>query len=616
MPKDAFAENIAGVANLIGDETNKVSRSDGVIEEGVESNYEDVLALPMDDADLLALRDDYEAKSNKYLPKVKARQDRNRMYVKGLQRSNTTQVDMPVSSNLLFEATATFVPEALAENPEPVVFSDDTEEGKMASNDLKTMLQYHAEIFALRRKLGIMVWQWSMYFTAALKYGWDTETNEITMEVRKPQNFIFDPEGFIDEFGDFKGAFLGERLEKTAEWFIEHFPKHTTYLTLKANGKLGTQFVATEWWTDKYCFTTFQDVVLEKHKNEFYNYPEVLKGTDEFGLETQTATPTINHFAVPKMPYTFLSVFSLQEQPHDFTNLIEQNIANQNRISDRDAQITKNLASANNSVVLSGTAFTTETASQAVQSFYEEGFLLVPNGDVEHAVKRIPADNVPESVFQAQQNDENKLRSIYGTLGSTAQPTTKDETARGLILNQAHDSSRTGGGVGDSLETVAKGAFNWLAQLYCVFYDEKHYGAVMGNARGVEYVVLTQMNMTRKYVISVAPNSMKPKDEVSEQNLAMERWQNNAIDPIGLMKELDDPDPLNSAKRLVMWQTNPQQYAMTYFPDVQPMQPAGPTNGPNDGESPMNVDQSLGAPPASAQLNQVPISSNAAPQTV
>lgn len=616
MPQDSFAMNIAGVADLIGDDTNKTSRSDGVLEEGVKSDYEDVLELPMSDEELLTLRDEYEQKSNGYLPKIKARQERNRMYLRGLQRSNSLQTDLPTSSNLLFEATATFVPEALAENPEPVVFSDDTEEGKLASNDLKTMLQYHAEIFALRRKLGIMVWQWGINFIAGVKYGWDDETNEISLDIRNPKNFIFDPDGYVDEFGDFKGSFLGERMEKTAEWYVEHFPKHTSYLSLKANGKLGTKLVATEWWNDKYCFTTFQDVVLEKHRNEFFNYPEVMKGTDEFGLETQTATPTINHFAVPKMPYTFLSVFSLQDQPHDFTNLIEQNIANQNRVSDRDDQITKNLASANNSVVLSGTAFTTETASQAVQSFYQEGFILVPNGDVDKAVKRIPADNVPESVFQAQQNDENKLRSIYGTLGSTAQPTTKDETARGLILNQAHDSSRTGGGVGDSLETVAKGVFNWLAQLYCVFYDEKHYGAVMGNARGVEYVGLTQMNMTRRFVISVAANSMKPKDEVSEQNLAMERWQNNAIDPIGLMKELDDADPLNSAKRLVMWQTNPQQYAATYFPDVMPAQPPGPTAGPNDGESPMNVDTSLGAPPASAQLNQVPINSNAAPQTV
>lgn len=609
MPRDAFQENIDGVASLIGDDVNKVNVNPD-LEEGVEGEQIDALELPMDDKDLLELRDEWEGKSNTYLPKIKARQDANRTFLKGLQRSSTTQSQRVIASNLLFEATATFVPAALAKNPEPVVYSDNTEEGKQASNDLKTMLQYHAEVFSLRRKLGQMVWHWSIYFTAAIKYGWDKKTNDITLDVRKPQNFILDPDGYIDEFGDYKGDFLGERIETTAGQLLEMFPSErlTALIALKHSNKLGTKVVYTEWWTDDYCFSTYQDVVLDKHKNEFFNYPEVGEGED-----AQAATLAINHFAVPKMPYTFLSVFSLQNEPYDFTNLIEQNIANQERISERNDTISKNLASANNSVVLSGTAFTEETASQAVQSFYEEGFILVPNGDVEHAVKRIPADSIPDAVFKAQENDENKLRSIYGTLGLTASQPTPNDTVRGEILNQNHDSSRIGGGMGDSLEVVAKNVFNWLPQLYAVFYDVAHYGAIMGNARAVEYVAMTQQNMQRKFVISVAPNSMKPKDEVSEQNLAMERWNNKAIDPINLMKELDDPDPMESAKQLVMWVTNPQQYAATFFPEVQPTQT--PTAGENiEPPNPNSPPTTLASPPASDALSQVPINSLATPK--
>lgn len=609
MPKDAFEENIAGVASLIGSDTNKVQNNEN-LEEGVEGDYEDVLSLPMEDSELLQLRDEYEQKSNGYLPKVKARQDRNKAYVRGVQRSMGLQEERVVPTNLMFEATATFVPEALAENPEPVVFSDNSPEGKQESNDLKTMLQYHAEIFNLRRKLGMMVWHWSIYFTAILKYGWDAKVGEITIDVRKPQNFIFDPEGYVDEFGEFKGEFLGERIETTAKKLVELFPNHKTYITLKANTKLGTKVVYTEWWNDDYCFSTYQDVVLDKHKNEFFNYPD--ETPNEFG--SQVPTKGINHFASPKMPFTFLSVFSLQEQPHDFTNLIEQNVANQDRINDRDIQIDKNLSSGNNAVLLDGTVFTVETASQAVQSFYEEGFLLSPNGNME-AAKRIPASPLPSGIIETQEIEKNDLRSIYGTLGSTAQARTEDETARGMILNQQHDSSRVGGGVGDSLETVAKSAFNWLAQLYCVFYDEEHYGAVMGKARGVEYVALTSQNMERKFVISVAPNSMKPKDEVSQQNLAMERWANKSIDPISLMKELDDPDPMNSAKQLVMWLTNPQQYSMTFFPEVQPQMPPQ-TGGGTGQEIPLSAPSTLASPAESPALSQVPINAGVAQPSI
>lgn len=602
MP-DAFEQNIQGVANLIGDDTNKVSLSDGIREEGVEGDYEDVLELPMSDEELILLKEEWEQKDKGYSPKVKVRQERNRAYVRGIQRAMGSQDERVVPTNLMFEATATFVPEALAENPEPVVFSDNTPEGKLASNDLKTMMQYHAEMMSLRRKLGMMVWHWSIYFTAALKYGWDANTSEIKMKVRKPQNFIFDPDGFVDEFGDFKGEFLGERCETTAGKLIELYPKHKTYIFLKVNGKLGTKVVYTEWWSNTFCFSTYLEVVLDKHKNEFFNYSE--KQVDEFGIETESKP--INHFAVPKMPYTFLSVFSLQERPHDFTNLIEQNIANQDRINDRDMQIDKNLASGQNSVAISGTSFNQETASQAVQTFYEEGFLLIPDGNME-GVKRIPASPLPSGIIESNEIQKNDLRSIYGTLGSTAQAKTEDETARGMILNQSHDSSRVGGGVGDSLEAVAKSAFNWMAQLYCVFYDVEHYGAVMGNARAVEYTAFTQQNMTRKFVISVAANSMKPHDEVSQQNLAMQRWDNQSIDPISLMKELDDPDPMNSAKQLVMWTTNPQQYALTYFPEVQPAQP--PMQGEGTGqEIPLNPDPNISSPAESSALSQVPITS-------
>src|SRR5258706_8908740 len=134
MPKDSFQENIDGVAALIGDPTNKI-QSSSYLEEGILGDFEDVLKLPMEDADLLKLRDEWEGKYNGYGPKIKARQLLNKAYLRGVQRSNAGQTDRVVSSNLLFESTATFVPEALAKNPEPVVFSDNTEEGKQASND-------------------------------------------------------------------------------------------------------------------------------------------------------------------------------------------------------------------------------------------------------------------------------------------------------------------------------------------------------------------------------------------------------------------------------------------------------------------------------------------------
>lgn len=605
MPDDAFTQNIMGAQSLVNDDTNKL-KSGSEIEEGIDGDYEDILELPMKDEELIALKEEWETRSNGYYPKIKNRQLRNKLYLKGKQRNFTSQEDRVVPKNLLFEATATFVPATLAENPEPVVFSDNTDEGKAASNDLKTMLQYHADILGMRQKLGIMVWQWGEYFIGCVKHGWEPlldeeskdDKGDITTELRRPQNLVLDPDGYVDEFGDFKG-WIGDRIEKPASWFIEKFPKHSIYINLKVNSKLGTKIIATEWWTDEYCFTTFQDVVLDKHKNEFYNYGK----------------NAVNHFAAPKKPFTFFSVYSLQEEPYDFTNLIEQNIANQDRINDRDEQITKNLASGNNAITISGQSFTSETAEQAVQTFYQEGFLLIPDGNMD-AVKRIPASALPNGIMEAQASDMQALRSVYGTSGLVPNQN-PDEAVRNNIMNEQHDSTRIGGGVGDRLEITAKNIFNWWTQLYAVFYDVEHYGAVMGNAAAVEYVALTSSDLERKFVVTVAPNSMKPKDETAQMNQALQLWSEKGIDPINLMKALDDSDPINSAKMLVMWTTNPQLYLQTFFPESQPQQPS--SAAPQGQISPIQPENSsppttLAAPPASTDLSSIPINNASMPK--
>lgn len=604
---DAFQENILGVTSLVDSPDNKTGSMAGV-EEGLEGQFEDVLDLPMEDKELLDLKREYESKSLPYTQKIKKRQDLNKLYYQGTQRSAAGNTDKRVvANNLIFEATETYIPQALAKNPEPVVWSDDTPEGKEASNEVKTMLQFHADTLCLRKKLGVMVRQNGVYLLGIVKHGWNEKTKEITTELRKPQNFIFDPDGYINEFGDFCGSFLGERIETTAGDLIDQFPGSKEYILSKVDNKLGTNLIYTEWWNDEYCFSTFLEEVLDKHKNEFFNYDVTNKSTDLLGNETKTVTPGKNHFAIPKMPYTFLSVFSLQEQPHDITSLIEQSIPNQDSINDRDDQIAKNLASATNAVVLSGQAFTSQTAGQAVETFYDKGFLLVPNGQVDQAVKRLPASEIPASVFKAQENDMLNLRSIYGTQGLSSQPANENTTARGMILNQSHDSSRIGGGVGDALEQVADNIFNWWLQLYYVFYDLPHYGAIMGNGRAVEYVSIVNSNLNRQFVVSVAPDSMKPRDEITEMNQAIERWNNKAIDPINLMKALNSSDPMNDAKMLVLWTLAPQQYLMDFFPESAGAVQQAPPGGGAGGEVPGSPPQTLAAPPASGSLSAVPL---------
>lgn len=605
--QDSWQQNIDAVQDLVGSPINKTDESQS---EDV-GELADAFELDMTDEECLKIADEGERNHKAYYPKIESRAKKNAIYLIGEEYKVGDTVGMKVASNLIFEAQATFKAQALAKNPEPVVWSDNTEEGQAASQQIKSMLQYKADTKVLRKTLGFALDQWSVNFIGVIKHGWDAEAKDFKSEVRNSKNFVWaDPKAFIDETGRYRGNLLGERVSVNAQKLVDMYPSAKDAVELKVDKKMGTEVTYTEWRSDKYCFYKFERLILDKHKNEFFNYPQEEKNTpeeqDEMGLDEVTVTPGKNHFSSPMMPYSFFSVFSLQQQPHDITNLIEQAIPQQDRIIARDLQITKNLRNGNNSIALSGTAFDVETARQAANALEDGDPVLVPNGQVENSIKRLPASPLPAGILQAQQVDKDMLRQIFGVYGITPQQNTEDTTARGQILKQDQDSSRIGGGVGEALEQLADNVFNWWLQMMYVFYDEPHYGAILGLGKSVEYVQIINSDINRQFVVSVSPNSMAPRDEIALQNTALSLWGQKAIDPVNLMKLLPQvfPDPNKSAQMLMMYLTNPQQYAAQLgIPAQQP-----PQTGGAPGQEIQNPDVNLaGGPPSSGSLQEVPI---------
>lgn len=571
MPSlDPISMNVKGVTDLVRSGLNKVPGRRLDSGEGVSDEYEDDLTLKLSDEKLLALAMSAETKYLPYEGKLTPRQNANKAYYTGRQtEGSAVATDVPIASNLIFEAEETFLPSALSKNPEPVVWSDNTTEGTKQSGDLKTMLQYHSKTLVLRRKMNRLTRQWTMDLLGVMKHGWDPVINDIMTETRDVRNFIFDPDGYIDEYGDYRGGILGEKITVTAQKLADMFPKHAAYITVMATGKMGTKVTYTEWWNDDYTFCTFKNKILDKSKNPNFNYSRKTSEVDEDGVASEVDEEGHNHFAAPKMPYTFLSVFSLGRQPHDETGLIEQNIQNQNRITARDIQIDVNLARSNNSIGLSGANFNEETGKQAAVALQKGNPVLIPaGGPVSDAIARFPAPSIPDAVFRAQENSKNDLRSIFGTQGITSQTPNEDQTARGMILNQQMDSSRIGGGIGDALEQVAENTFNHWVQLYFVFYDEPHFAMVLGQSRAVEYAAFMGQNLTRKFVVTCSPNSMKPEDEVTEMNQTMALWDKQAMDPKTLFTMLDFPDPQKTAEQVVLWKVDPQAYMQLNFPEL------------------------------------------------
>jgi len=611
---DPFAMNISGVTNLVNSKINKntsnplTSQNEGVVSEKI-----DEFELDMSDEELILLAKKWESRYAPYEAKLKLRQQANMQYYLGRQKEGTPSAfedGKGISANFLFEAVETFLPAALSRNPAPVVWSDNTPEGNSIADAVKTMLQYHADILVLRRKLELMTRKWTVDMLGVLKHGWDSKIGDIKTEVRDAKNFIFDSSGYVDVYGDFVG-YLGERITVSAERLCEMFPKYVSYITVMVEGKMGTDVSYTEWWTDEYCFYTFKSKVLDKHKNPHFNYdreepsriegeePEIIKGT--------------NHFATPHKPYTFLSVFSFSDKPHDETGLIEQNIPNQRLISRRTEQIDYNISRANNSTAFSGNNFTQETAKQAAVARQKGHPLLVPGGGpIESAMKDFPPASIPTSFFTDLENSIENLRSIFGTAGITASNQDTNETARGMILKQQYDNTRIGGGIGDAEEQVAKNVFNWWVQMYHVYYDEPHFASVMGQMKATEYIELSSQNITGNLIVSVSPNSMRPHDEISDMNQALSLWEAQAIDPLTLLTRLNFPNPKETAGMFMLYKLNPQLYFQMNWPEIaqqvqQSMMPPAPEVATGEGQTPTQPPQSTGGVPASSSLSQVPL---------
>jgi hypothetical protein len=593
------------------------------MQEGAQSNErEDVLTLKMDDEDLLRLKSQWENKYRGYDGRIKPRQDTIKAFYLGKQNEGgPTVASEPIASNLLFEAEETFLPAALAKNPEPVVWSDNSEEGNALAKLTKIMLQYHADVLNLRGALKLMTRQNTIFLIGVAKHGWDPVIKDIKLDIRRPQNFVFDPDGFVNRFADYEG-FSGERIKIRAEDLIALFPKHKAYITIMVDGKLGTEVVYTEWWSpnDEFCFYTYKDIILDKHMNQYYLYDEQSEEDDMDGNTQTLIHEARNHFARPKKPYTFLSVFSLEEQPHDMTSLIEQNIPNQRRITRRTNQIDYSLSRANNSDVFSENNFNQETAKQASRALAVGNPIIVPKGGpIAEAIHRLQAPGLDASFFTELETSKRDLRQIFGTEGITTNPQDDDKTVRGKILDSNHDSSRIGGGVGDALETVADNIFNWWVQLYHVFYDVPHVGMIVGQTRAVEYVTLKSSDLNRKLVVSVSPNSMKPKDETTEMNQALALYEAGALDPKTLLTILDVPDPQKTAENTVLWKLDPQTYIELNFPELakqlmaaqQARAMAGQQMGAGGGAPPEQANGEPAAPvsaaPADPSLSQVPI---------
>lgn len=515
------------------------------------------------DEELITLKNDWVKRWDKYYTsEIKTKQEENEKYWLGKHYEVAKVNDRPIMDNIIFEGLETLLPIATKRNPDPTVRSDNTPEGEKIAKKVQSMLVYQADIQRMKLKLKKVTRYWALYLLGAVEIGWSVNENDIHTQVLRPQRLILDPTGTIDESMQYDGEYIGKYISETASKIVKRFPDKKDLIEKAVEKKMGTKITYIKWYTDDYQFWTLADEVLGKIKNPHWNYGDPETVTDEFGEVTNTGKmiPGKNHFNYPRMPFVFLSVYNLGKSPFDETSLIGQNLANQDMINKRQAQIDKNVDGMNGGWIVSGekSGLTKEQATKAIEASRQGGGLWIAQGNPNEAVVPTRALGLDQSVFNHLIDTREELRNIFGVRGSSPQGTIGEDTLGGKQIIKEQDSSRIGGGISEYLEQFADQVYNWWVQMMYVYYDEKHLGSIVGTDRATEFVGLSNEELDRKMVVGVKPGSLLPKDDFSEANMALTLAAKGMVDPITLYDKLDFSDPQAQAERLYMWLNAPQ----------------------------------------------------------
>ena len=589
-------------------DVNKTKTSFDNQEEGIVGEQISELSLEIDDSELIELKKKWERKWEESDQKkdIERKQQENERYWLGDHYTPAQKKSgvRELVDNVVFSALEDALPTYTKQVAEPLVSTIEIPEAQEFSKKVKTRVVEIADVIRLRLKMRKAVRNWAIYFLGVVKFGWSMERNEIAIQSIRPQDLTLDPDGITDEC-EYEGEYIGHLRKDSASDLILRFPAKAEFIQQVVGKNLGTQLRYTEWWTNEYVFWTLRDEVLDKNKNPHWNYDqeEDQPQVDELGQPAlnelgQPITQKVlvaegnNHFSNPKIPFGFLSVFSLGKGPYDETNLIDQIIPLQDKVNKRTRQIDKNADGTNGGAVVSGDHFSKQQAAAVGDALRKGQTVWVPNGDVNRAYRRDVAPPLPSFVYDDLIDSRNEVRAIFGTTGLSAQGIQKESTVRGKIIVGSKDVDRASPIV-DQIEQLYDYIFNWFVQLMVVYYEEprsvsKTQGSTMIQSSEFVYPL----------VVSVKEGSLVPKDPLTQRNEAIDLWTAQAIDPIEFFKRLDFPDPVKAAKDLFLWKTNP----IALFPDLAAQMVAPPPPEQQGGAPP---GEGAEAPPS--LLNEVPI---------
>lgn len=551
----------------LGSDINKVDGGKGASDtaQGIVSPKLPELVLDMKNEDIGKLTEKWDKAWKESPKKTKwdEQGDENEKYWLG-EHYDLPKADVkktrPNVDNLMFESLETYLPQVTRRNPDPFVeLAAGQDKNNTAFQEylikVKDKLADLADDNVIRLKLKRAARHWAIYLLGVAKIGYDLDRDIPVVRIIRPKKIILDPDATIDEDG-YSGSRIGEyrKMEASKLFSIvegaEGVDAETiTWLKEKVEKETGTELQFIEWWTPTYMCWTIENKVIRKSKNPHWNYDRTdeKKSTDDYGNETIGAEEVkgINHLPVPQMPYEFLVVFNLGDQPMDRTSLMGQNLANQDRINKRNRQIDANADNMNNGLVVSlaRAGLTDGQAKRVAVTLRRGGVVAIPDGNPQEAVYRPATPGLPADVYNDLNDTRVRMRDIFGVTGSSPAGISDEKTVRGKIITRSLDTDRIGGGVSEYLEQFADRIYNQLYQMLLVYSDDFQF---------------IDGGIPPKIRISVKEGSLLPKDSTTIANQAIELATAGKMATVDMYKRMEYPNAEEMAVNVWLETNAPQ----------------------------------------------------------
>lgn len=484
--------------------------------------------------------------------------------------------------NRIFLAMESVINSLTGRPSKPNVIPDkETAEAKQIANDLQDFFLTKYQDMTLKGKMrkGLR-WLFLSRFVCFKVY-WNKKKDDFDLRVcdarkirvSKKATSMYDTEFVVEEICD-----------KPIADLIYEFPEKEADILKKAGMKKDQLIVDNpkdtykECWIDGYVIWEYRGTILGCELHPYYdwqglkmNAQEMVDFRDQVGEQRGQKAKEIseaqkertdgnyetylyNYFDSPIPPYVFGTVLDVEECPVGATSLIEQVEPLQEEIDKRKRQISDN-AEMMNGVYKIDTKFCKISKADAQRAksnprgmWYGEG---VKNGVTIETGKELPSFVKDDMVHSAIELD-----NIFGTQPTFRGEKTGAETATGRAILREQSYSRLDECI-ELVDRLHQQIYSWMYQMILVKYTEKRLIKTLGGEKATRTLSLMRDELMDGVEVSVIPGQIMPEDRIFKAERAKEEAVAGLIDPLTYFEETGRDNPLEMAKRLIMFKINP-----------------------------------------------------------